>query len=170
MTVLPINIIGMTPDNLIQQQIEKFWALHQTKQNLQSLVEIVVHRINKSILLISVIFDNELYPAKLFTDVQVEEVNAHSDSWLQEADERLTIRLWWAVVERQNERAIVMLNDTDTCALLLYHLLYLKNNGLKELWQQFRTGEKKRITTLHNIFQNRGKSFTKLIFEGTCIV
>ena len=70
----------MTPDNLIQQQIEKFWALHQTKQNLQSLVEIVVHRINKSILLISVIFDNELYPAKLFTDVQVEEVNAHSDS------------------------------------------------------------------------------------------
>ena len=57
-------------------------------------------------------------------------------------------------------------NDTDTFALLLYYLPYLKRKGLKELWQKFGTGEKKRLIPLHDILEKMGESFCKVVLKA----
>ena len=166
-TVSPIDIIGMSPDTLIPQQPEKFWASPLNKQNLQSLVKVVINKYNNStVLLSSVIIEDELQPAKLHSDGKEEEIQALSNSWLEEADDRLIIHVGWAVEYNRCERIIVVSNDTDTFALLLHHLPYLKNNGLNELWQQFGTGEKRRMIPLHDILQNLGEAFTKVILKA----
>ena len=140
----PIDIICKTPDTLRSKPKNSGLSPHN-KQNLQMLVEVIVHRYNKSILLSSLIIEDEPHPAKLFADGQVEEASALSDSWLEEADKGLIIHVEWAVEEKQCERVIVVSNNTDTLSLLLYHLPYLKNKHLKELWQQFWTGKKKQL-------------------------
>ena len=78
-------------------KLKKFWASLHNKQNLQLLVEILVRGYNKSTLMSSIIIEDKLHSAVLFTDGQAEEVNALSDSWLEEADERLLIHVGGAV-------------------------------------------------------------------------
>ena len=119
--VYPIDMIGMTPDTLIPQQIEKFWASTTNKQNIQALVEIVINRYTEPILLSSVIIENEVHPAKLCSNNgEKHVVDALSKSWLEEADERLILHVGWAVEKNECERAVIMSNDTDTFALLLH--------------------------------------------------
>ena len=77
----------------------------------------------------------------------------------------MILHVGWAVEEGGCERVIVDSNDTDTFALLLYHLPYLRKKGLKELWQRYGTGEKKRFIPLHDILQNLDETFTKVILK-----
>ena len=165
-TVDPIDIIGMTTDTLIPQQTDKFWASTTNKQNLQGLVEVVANRYNETILLSSVIVENEIHPAMLYSNGQMQVVESLSKSWLEEADERLILHVGWAVEEKQCERVSVISNDTDTFALLLHHLPYLRQKGLKELWMKFGTGEKKRLIPLHDILQSLGESFSKVVLKA----
>ena len=72
----------------------------------------------------------------------------------------------WAVEEKHCERLIVVSNDTDTFVLLLYYLPYLKAKGLKELWQRFGTGEKKRMIPLHDMLRYFGESFCKFVLKA----
>lgn len=114
-TVPPINFIGMIPDTLILQQNKKNWASPCNKQNLQSLAEIAIHRYNKFIL--SFAFnEGELHPAKLFTVGQENEVNALSDSSLEEAYGWFIIHVGWTVEEKHCEKVI---------AVLKYRCVYL---------------------------------------------
>lgn len=85
------------------------------KQNLQSLAEIAIHRYNKFIL--SFAFnEGELHPAKLFTVGQENEVNALSDSSLEEAYGWFIIHVGWTVEEKHCEKVI---------AVLKYRCVYL---------------------------------------------
>ena len=90
----------MTPDTLTLQQIEKYWTSTRNKQNHQLPLEMIVRRYIKSILLISVINEDKLYPAEIFTDVQAEKVHVLLDLWLEKTDEWLIIQVGWAVKER----------------------------------------------------------------------
>ena len=96
----------------------------------------------------------------------IDVVDSLSKSWLEEADERLILHVGWAVEEKKCERGVVISNDTDTFALLLYYLPYLKQKGLKELWQKFGTGEKRRLIPLHDILEKMGESFCKVVLKA----
>ena len=88
----------MTLDTMVPQQIEKFWASTANKQNLHALMEVIVSRYTRPIVLSSVIIDNELRPAKLCCNGQTENIDSISHSWLEEADERLILHVGWAVL------------------------------------------------------------------------
>ena len=60
---------------------------------------------------------------------------------LEEADLRIIPHAKWAV-DKGCERLVILANDTDVVALLLYYADILITNGLKELWVQYGTGEK----------------------------
>ena len=70
-------------------------------------------------------------------------------NWTEEADGRLVLHVEWAVRVKQCQRVVILSNDTDTFALLLHYAPYLQTHGLKELWQQYGTGEKRRRLPLH---------------------
>ena len=54
----------------------------------------------------------------------------------------------WAVRVKQNQ-GVMLSNDSDTFALLLYYAPYLETLGLKEIWRQYGTGEMRRMLPLH---------------------
>ena len=166
--VSPIDIIGMTADTLVPQQQDKFWASSVNKQNLQLLARKIVSELSDTnIMLSSVVIDDEILPTILHEKGSEEVVVQQlSNSWIEEADERLIIHVNWAVVDKHCERVIVLSNDADTFTLLLHYLPSLMQNGLKELWQQYGTGEKKRMIPLHDILQGLGEAFTKVILKA----
>ena len=70
-------------------------------------------------------------------------------SWIEEADTRLVVHVEWAICVQKFKRVVIVSNDTDTFALLLYYTPYFQELGMKEIWQQYGTGEKRRMLPLH---------------------
>ena len=73
-----IDIIGMSSDTPIPQQLEKFWASEVNKKNLQLLVRDMV--CNKacgktSIIVSSVVSDDEVLPAKVSGGEEIPELD-----------------------------------------------------------------------------------------------
>ena len=64
-------------------------------------------------------------------------------SWIEEADLRLMVHVEWSAPIKKSQRIIVLSNDADTFAILLYHMPHFKSLGVKELWLQYGTGENK---------------------------
>ena len=89
-----------------------------------------------------------------------------SNSWVEEADDRLVLHVEWAIRKEKCERVVVISNNSDTVALLLYHLPHLRTISLKELWQQYGTGEKRRMIPLRQALLNLGQSFTSVILKA----
>ena len=139
-----INIVGMTRDTPIPQQLDKFWTSQENKQNCQLLVRDTVcngHYANTTIIASSVVSDDKLLPPKANGGAEIPELL----NWTEESDSRLVLHVEWAVRVKQCQRVVVLSNDTDTFALLLHYAPYLQTQGLKELWQQYGTGEKRRM-------------------------
>ncbi|KAK3885497.1 hypothetical protein Pcinc_010238 [Petrolisthes cinctipes] len=121
-----INIIGMSRDTPIPQQIDKFWASHENKTNLQLLArDIVSHRASSDVTIIgsSTVSDEEVYPANASGGDKIPDLF----SWIEEADSRVVVHVDWAVRVKQCKRIIVISNDTDTFALLLHYTPYLQS-------------------------------------------
>ena len=108
-----INIIGMTRNTPIPQQLDKFWSSQENKQNLRLLVRDTVcngHYANTTIIASPVVSDDEVLPAKANGGLEIPELL----NWTEEADSRLVIHVGWAVCVKQCERVVVLSNDTDT--------------------------------------------------------
>ena len=108
-----INIVGMTRDTPIPQQLDKFWSSQENKQNLQLLVRDTVcngHYANTTIIASSVVSDDEVLPAKANGGAEIPELL----NWTEEADSRLVLHVEWAVRVKQCPRVVVLSNDTDT--------------------------------------------------------
>ena len=119
-----INIVGMTRDTPIPQQLDKFWSSQENKQNLQLLVRDTVcngHYANTTIIVSSIVSDDQVLPAKANGGAEIPELL----NWTEEADGRLVLHVEWAVRVKQCQRVVVLSNDTDTFALLLYYAPYL---------------------------------------------
>ena len=115
-----INIVGMTRDTPIPQQLDKFWTSQENKQNIQLLVRDTVcngHYANTTIIASSVVSDDEVLPAKANGGAEIPELL----NWTEEADSRLVLHVEWAVRVKQCQRVVVLFNDTDTFALLLHY-------------------------------------------------
>ncbi len=63
-------------------------------------------------------------------------------------------------------RVVVLSNDTDTFALLLHYAPYLQTLGLKDIWQQHGTGEKRRMLPLHQAVSQLGAPFVKTVIQA----
>ena len=142
------DIIGVNRDTPIPQQLDKFWSSEEIKRNLQMLVrELMCNQTsgNATIIVSSVVSDDEMLPAKAAGGEEIPDLL----NWIEEADARLVVHVEWAVRVKQCKRVVVVSNDTDTFALLLYYTPHLQALGMKEIWQQYGTGEKQCMLPLH---------------------
>ena len=141
-----IAIIYMSRDTPIPQHLNRFWASEENKRNLQLLImdivcnELCANPIIKS----SVVSDNEALPAIKYGNKEIPELF----NWIGEADARVVAHVAWAARIKQCKRVVVLSNDTDSFALLLHFTPLFQTLGLKEIWQQYVTGEKRRIHPL----------------------
>ena len=87
-------------------------------------------------------------------------------NWTEEADSRLVLHVEWAVRVKQCQRVVVLSNDTDTFALLLHYAPHLQTQGLKELWQQYGTGERRRILPLHQAVSQLGAPLANTVIKA----
>ena len=75
----------------------------------------------------------------------------------------------WSGVEvcvKQCKRVVVVSNDTETFALLLYYTPHLLALGMKEIWQQYGTGEKRHMLPLHQAVSNLGAPLAKTVIKA----
>ena len=61
--------------------------------------------------------DDEVLPAKAAGGEEIPDLL----NWIAEDEDRLVVHVEWAVCVKQCKRAVVVSNDTDTFALLLYY-------------------------------------------------
>lgn len=143
-----IDIIGMGRDTPISKQLDKFWASEANKRKLQLLVRDIVCNqacVHPTIIASSVVSDDEALPAIASGNEEIPELL----NWIEKADARFVAHVEWAVRVKQSQRVVVMSNDTDTFALLLHFTPHFQALGLKEIWQPYGTGEKRRMLPLH---------------------
>ena len=123
------DIIGVNRDTPIPQQLDKFWSSEEIKRNLQMLVrELMCNQTsgNATIIVSSV---DEVLPAKAAGGEEIPDLL----NWIEEADARLVVHVEWAVRVKRCKRVVVVSNDTDTFALLLYYTTHLQALGMKEI-------------------------------------
>ena len=136
-----LEIIDMSSETPVPVVPEKFWSSEENKRKIQLLfcdiVRDEVYR-NQTIITSSVIIDGEVKSARYSSGEEIPELM----NYIEEADSKIIVHLEWAIRIKHCARVIVLSNDTDVFTLLLHYTSHLKELGLKELWQQYGTGEK----------------------------
>ena len=66
-----------------------------------------------------------------------------------------------AVRVKQYQRVVLLSNDTDSFASLVHYAQYLQILGVKDIWQQYGTGEKRHMLPLHQPVSQFGAPFAK---------
>ena len=61
---------------------------------------------------------------------------------------------------------IVLSNDADTFALLLHYIPLFNTLGLEEIWQQYGTGEKRRMLPLHQAVIRLGTPLARAVIKA----
>ena len=87
-----IDIIGMNRDTPIPQQLDKFWASQENKQNLQLLARDIVDNrtlVNGTIIASSVVSNDEVLSAKSNGGEEIPDLL----NWIEEADARLVVHV-----------------------------------------------------------------------------
>ncbi len=74
---------------------------------------------------------------------------------IEEADEQVVPYVQLAV-RKGVDKVVVLSNDTDTIAVLLYYIPRFSQIGLKELWLQYGTDEHSRMLPLHHLYDQQG--------------
>ena len=160
-----IDIVGMRRDTPIPQQLEKFWASQENKRNLQLLVRDVVRNRpygDKIVIASSVVSDDEALPAIASSGEEIPDLL----NWIKEADARLVVHVDWAIRVQNCKRVVIVSNDTDTFALLLHHTPHFQDLGVQEIWQQYGTGEKRRMLPLHQAVHQLGSALAKTVIKA----
>jgi len=160
----PIQLAALNEKTPISVSLAKFWASSLNKEKLQLLVREILKRYPNSISSAMVVADDVL-PCRLHNSSGNDTVVQELYSSIEEADARTVPHILWAV-QNGCKRAIVLSNDTDTVALLLYHINTFMKSGLEELWIRIGTGEKRRFLPLHELFQKKGEIFCKAVLKA----
>ena len=84
---------------------------------------------------------------------------------LAEADQRIILHLHKTVTE-VCKKAIVLCNDTDVLALLLYYIHEFMSNGLSDLWMKFGIGDSSRFIPLHFLASQLGPRVCSVIIKA----
>ena len=162
--VTPIELVELDGATPIPVSLNKFWASSSNKEKLQLLVRELLKKSPNSICSAMVV-DDDILPSMLHDISGNSIVIPELDSRIEEADARTVPHIFWAA-QKGCERAIILSNDTDTVALLLYHMGTFLNAGLKELWIQVGTGGKRRFLALHDFFHKKGAIMCKAVLKA----
>ncbi|KAH3725181.1 hypothetical protein DPMN_051016 [Dreissena polymorpha] len=116
------------------------------KRNLQLLVRDIVCNddVQTLALQVQVVSDNEALTVIKFGNEVIPELL----NWIEEADTRVVAHVEWAAHIKQCQRVVMMSNDTDSFALFLHFTPYFQTLGMKEIWQQYGTCDKRRMLPL----------------------
>jgi hypothetical protein len=106
--------------------------------------------------------NDELLPAKTNHGNEV----PYLLRWIEEADARIMVHVEWAVYFMNCTRVVIASNDTDTFALLLHYTPLFQELGLKEVWQQYGTGEKRRMLPVHQAVLKLGEPMAKTVIKA----
>ena len=87
-------------------------------------------------------------------------------SWVEEGEAHCIPHIEWAIRSKQVKRIIVMSNDTDMFALLVHFMSYFSSIGVSEVWQQYGTGEHRRILPIHQVPIILGVSKSKALIKA----
>ena len=71
-----------------------------------------------------------------------------------------------AVRVKQYQRVVLLSNDTDSFALLVHYAQYLQALGVKDIWQQYGTGENRHMLPLHQTVSQFRAPFAKTVIRG----
>ena len=160
-----IDIIGMTKETPIPQQLDKFWVYECNKRNIQALCRDMAcsrTKSNPNIIVSSVVHEDEVLPAETSEGRDIPELI----NWIEEADDRLIVHVEWAIRVKKCKRIIVVSNDTDPFGRLLYYTPHFMTIGAKEIWQQYGTGERRRMLPLHQAVCRLGTQLAKTVVKA----
>ena len=87
-------------------------------------------------------------------------------NWTGEEDSRIVLYVEGAVRVEQYQRVVLLSNDTDSFALLVHYAQYLQTMGVKDIWQQYGSGEKRHMLPLHQAVSQFGAPFAKTVIRG----
>ena len=161
-----IEMIGMNLDSPLPQQVEKFWACDKNKQNLQLLLRQILPNHTRQgqteLISSSMVIEGELYPAVTSSGEEIPELL----SWIEEGEPHCIPHIDWAVHVKKAQRVIVLSNDADMFALLIYYMPYFKSVGVKEVWQQYGVGDNRRMLPIHQVLTVLGEVKCKAILKA----
>ena len=72
----------------------------------------------------------------------------------------------WAIRVQNCKRVVIVSNDTDTFALLLHYTPHFQDLGVQEIWQQYGTGEKRRMLPLHQAVHRLRSALAKTVIKA----
>jgi hypothetical protein len=156
----------------IPKQTDKFWPSPSNKTKLQLLTRLIAREQQSEfpIILSGCVVDDEVLPAEFIcSEVRSQPFSqpVYIDALtccVEEADDRLLLHCAWEVA-RGCERLIVISNDTDTVVRLLRFITEWLEHGLRELWVQFGSGERKRHLPLHILAAKLGQDMCKVLVK-----
>ena len=79
-------------------------------------------------------------------------------------DMRILPHIKWSLINGA-ENLLVLSNDTDVLALLLYYLSIYKEYGLKQIWIRIGSGEKQRLIPVHTLGKMFGPELCKVVLK-----
>lgn len=134
--------------------MEKFWSSSKNKEGLQLLARSIALRDLSNIVVSGMVANDEIKAQFKVQPGSAVDVPTCS-SWQEEADCRLICHIAWSV-QRGCDAVMVMSNDTDCVALILRYKTIFINKGLKVLWVEYGTGERRRKIPLHTVYSKLG--------------
>ena len=150
--------------------MEKFWPSAAKKAKLQRLARDVVIEIPLLIpvVLSSCEIDDEILPATVVEDTlavhPVPQIPSSFGARIEEEDGKIILHCAWEG-PLGTTRLVVVSNDTDTVVTLLRHIDIWAALGLKELWVQIGTGEKRRFLPLHAMLLKLRRDICRILIK-----
>lgn len=167
-----IDMANKGPDVPIPRQMDKFWPSPSNKTGLQRLTRAIAYeqQSHLPIILSGCIVDDEIVSAELIDQERLSSESslpANMDALtcsVEEADDRLVLHCAWEVV-RGCARILVISNDTDTVVRLLLFITGWREHGLRELWVEFGSDERRRHLPLHILAERLGLNLCMVLVK-----
>ena len=151
--------------------MDKFWACDSNKVKFQQTAsDFILDQSTKSLnhftVTSGIITDDKSFPSRSINPryssyiVNVEALTLR----IEESDMRIIPRIKWALINGA-ENILVLSNDTDVLALLLYYLFTYKEYGLKQLWIRVGSGNNQRFIPVHVLGEKLGPELCKVILK-----
>ena len=166
-----LHLANIGASDLVPKQLDKFWNSPNNKMLLQELTRTVAI---DSITAIDVILsgcetNGDLLKATCSSfDHQGQrtmlEINTLSQA-VEEADDRIILHCQHEVDAGQGQIMVVS-NDTDTLVRLLFFIHKWIQQGLRELWLEFGTGERRRHIPIHTLYEKLGREKSRALLKA----
>lgn len=169
-----VDLTELCADVPIPQQMQKFWNSSVNKVMLQGLVRDLVvstELVNLDVVLGGCVTDEGVVPAEFLpsgrptSPSETKETIEALTCDAEEADDRIIMHCAWEV-DQGSSRLLVVSNDTDTVTRLLHFIHHLQKKGLRELWVEFGTGERRRYIPIHTLADKLGEGLSKVIVKA----